>query len=208
MGFCKTDSDLWTFFLFYTQRIAFWMLCIVGEVIFDKTYIDRENPDFMIRLPNSCLLKYPSWFKINLKFLLKIKFHLSIYLRTKIWAYLITGCTATDWFKSGNSIEKKLRKPYQWVELILFIQHQEIYINNFASFYGFQSLFSIELTNLNQSVVVQPVIRQVQIFSPARWKGEFLPPTKILSLYWASSDILRDNCLIVQSWNMDFLGQR
>ena len=35
-------------------------------------------------------------------------------------------------------------------------------MNDFASFYGFQSLFFFELTNLNQSVVVQPVIKQVQ----------------------------------------------
>ena len=78
--------------------------------------IDRENPYFMIRLPNSCPLKYPSWFKINFEFSLEVKIHLSIFLGTK----------------------------------------------NFASFYSFQSLFSIELTKLNQSVVVQPVIKQVQ----------------------------------------------
>ena len=44
---------------------------------------DRENPYFMIGLPNSCPLKYPSWFEINLKFLLEIKIHLFIFLRTK-----------------------------------------------------------------------------------------------------------------------------
>ena len=37
MGFCKIDSDLWTIFLFYTQRLAFGMLCMIGLVIFDKT---------------------------------------------------------------------------------------------------------------------------------------------------------------------------
>ena len=124
----------------------------------------------MIRLPNRCPLKYPRWFKINLKFLLKKKIHLSIYLRKKNWACLITGCTRTDWFKLVNSIEKRLRKPYQWIELILFIHHYEIYINNFASFYGFRSLFFIEMTNLNQSVEVQPVIKQVQIFVPREMK--------------------------------------
>ena len=117
----------------------------------------------MIRVPNSCPLKYPSWFNINLKFLLEVKIRLSIFLGTKNWTCLITGCTTTDWFKSVNSIEMRLWKPYQWVELILLIQHQEIYINNFASFYGFESLFFFELTNLNQSVLVQPVIKQVQI---------------------------------------------
>ena len=79
----------------------------------------------------------------------------------QFWTSLITGCTTTDW------LEKRLWKPYQCFELILFIHHQEKYINNFASFYGFQSLLSIELTNLNQSVVVQPVIKQVQIFVPS-----------------------------------------
>ena len=37
LGFCKIDSDLWTLFLFNTQRIAFGTLCMIGEVIFDKT---------------------------------------------------------------------------------------------------------------------------------------------------------------------------
>ena len=82
----------------------------------------------------------------------------------KNWTCLITGCPRTDWFKLVNSIEKRLWKPYQWIELILLIHHQEIYINDFALFYGFQSLFFIELTNLNQSVLVQPVIKQVQLF--------------------------------------------
>ena len=149
----------------------------------------------MIRLPNSCPLKYPRWFKISLKFLLEVKIHLSIFLGKKNWTCLITGCTTTDWFKSVNLIKERLWKPYQWVKLILLIQHQETYINNFASFYGFQSLFSIELTNLNQSVVVQPVIKQVLFFPPERWKGEFylqrwiLPLTRILSWFWTSSDI-------------------
>ena len=44
-------------------------------------------------------------------------------------------------------------------------------------------------------------------FSPERWKVEFSPPTKILSLSWTSSDILRDNCLVLWSWNMNFLTQ-
>ena len=43
--------------------------------------------------------------------------------------------------------------------------------------------------------------------SPERWKGEFSPPAKILSLSWTSSDILRDNCLVLWSWNMNFLTQ-
>ena len=161
----------------------------------------------MIRLPNSCPLKYPSWFKINLKFLLEVKIHLSIYLRTKNWTFIIAGCTSTDWFKLVNSIEKKLRKPYQWIELIQLIYHREIYINSFSSFYGFQSIFSIELTNLNQSVLVQPAIIKVQFSSADRWKGEFLPPTKTSSLSWTSSDILRDNSLIVWSSYMNFLTQ-
>ena len=38
MGFCKIDSDLWTISLFYDQRIAFWMLSMIGLVIFDKTW--------------------------------------------------------------------------------------------------------------------------------------------------------------------------
>ena len=37
MGFCKIDSDLWTFPLFYNERILFWMLCMIGQVICDKT---------------------------------------------------------------------------------------------------------------------------------------------------------------------------
>ena len=37
LRFCKIDSDLWTIFLFYTQRLAFGMLCMIGLVIFDKT---------------------------------------------------------------------------------------------------------------------------------------------------------------------------
>ena len=37
IGFCEIDSDLWTLFLFNTQRIAFGTLCMIGEVIFDKT---------------------------------------------------------------------------------------------------------------------------------------------------------------------------
>ena len=116
----------------------------------------------MIRLPNSCPLKYRSWFKINFEFLSEVIIHLSIFLRTKNWICLITGCTTTDWFKLINSIEKRLWKPYQWIELILLIHHREINMNDFASFYGFLSLFFFELTNLNQSVVVQPVIKQVQ----------------------------------------------
>ena len=92
----------------------------------------------------------------------------NFFLGTKNWTGLITGCTRTDWFKLVNSIEKTLWEPYQWIELILLIHHQEIYINNFAPFYGFQSLFSIELTNLNQSVLVQPVIKPVQFFVPRK----------------------------------------
>ena len=100
--------------------------------------------------------------------MLEVKIHLSIFLGTKNWTCLITGYTTTDWFKLVNSIEKRLWEPYRWIELILLIHHQEIYINNFAPFYGFQSLFSIELTNLNQSVLVQPVIKPVQFFVPRR----------------------------------------
>ena len=37
MGFCKIDSDLLTFPVFYNQRIAFGILCMIGQVIFDKT---------------------------------------------------------------------------------------------------------------------------------------------------------------------------
>ena len=37
LGYCKINSDLWTLFLFNTQRIAFGTLCMIGEVIFDKT---------------------------------------------------------------------------------------------------------------------------------------------------------------------------
>ena len=122
----------------------------------------------MIILPNSWPLKYPSRFKINLKVLMEVKIHLSILLRTEIWTCSITGCTTTDWFKLVNSIKKRLWKPYQWIELILLIHHQEKYLNNFAPFYGFQSLFSIELTNLNQSVLVQPVIKPVQFFVPRK----------------------------------------
>ena len=91
-----------------------------------------------------------------------MKIHLLIFLGTKIWTYLITSSATTNWFKLINSIEKRLWKPYQWIELILLIHHREINVNDFASFYGFQSLFSIELTKLNQSVVVQPVIKQIQ----------------------------------------------
>ena len=39
--------------------------------------------------------------------------------------------------------------------------HQDTNINNFTLFYGFQSLFSIELIKLNQSVLVQPAIIKV-----------------------------------------------
>ena len=129
--------------------------------------------------------------------------NLSIFLGTKIWTCLITGCAPPDWFKLVKSIEKRLRKPYQCRELILLIHHQEKYKTNFASFYGFQSLFSIELTDLDQSVVVQAFIKQV-FLSPVRNKGEFSAPTKILSLSWTNSDILRDNFLVVWSWNIDF----
>ena len=59
----------------------------------------------MIRLPNSCPLKYPSWFKIDSKFLLEMEIHFFISLRTKILNYLITGCTSTDWFKLVSMIE-------------------------------------------------------------------------------------------------------
>ena len=65
----------------------------------------------MIRLLKSCPLKYLSWFKINLKFLLEVKIHLLILLGTEIWTCLITGCTTTDWFKLANSIEKSFWKP-------------------------------------------------------------------------------------------------
>ena len=96
------------------------------------------------------------------------KIDLSIFRGTKNWTCLISGCTRTDWFKLVNSIEKRLWKPYQLFELILLIHHQKIYINDFASFYGFQSLFSIEMTNLNQSVLIQPLIKQVQFFVPRK----------------------------------------
>ena len=128
----------------------------------------------MIRLPNSCPLKYPSWFKIILKFLLEVKIRLSIFLGTG----LITGCTRTDWFKLVNSLEKRLRKPYQWIKIILLIHHQETYKSNFALFYGFQSIFSIELTNLNQSVLVQPVIKQIQFFVPRKMERRIFTPNK------------------------------
>ena len=46
--------------------------------------------------------------------------------------------------------------------------HQDTYINNFTLFYGFQSLFSIELIKLNQSVLVQPaIIKVARLF--AKW---------------------------------------
>ena len=76
-----------------------------------KLDIDLENPYFMIILPKSCPLKYPSWFNINLKFLLEVKIYFSILLRTKIWTCSITGCTTTDWFKLVNSKEKRLWEP-------------------------------------------------------------------------------------------------
>ena len=37
MGFCKIDSDLWTFFSFYNSINAFELLCMIGRVFFDKT---------------------------------------------------------------------------------------------------------------------------------------------------------------------------
>ena len=54
LGFCKKDSDLWTTFLFCTQRIAFWMLCMMAHwwVNSFSIKLDRnlENLYFMIRL--------------------------------------------------------------------------------------------------------------------------------------------------------------
>ena len=37
IGFCKIYSDLWTFSLFYTQSIAFGMLCMIGQINSDNT---------------------------------------------------------------------------------------------------------------------------------------------------------------------------
>ena len=84
---------------------------------------------------------------------------------------LATDYSIKIWNKKSSSRNKDVQKTLlriefkwkiQWIELILLIHHQEKYISNFASFYGFQSLISIELTNLHWSVVVQPVIKQDQ----------------------------------------------
>ena len=74
----------------------------------------------MIRPLKSCPLKYPSWFKINLKFLLEVKIQRSIFLRKKIWTYLVTGCTRTDWLKLVSSIEKRLWEPLNEAKLFLY----------------------------------------------------------------------------------------
>ena len=131
-------------------------------------------------------------------------FHLS---GDKKWNCLITGCNRTDCFKLVHSIEKRLWKPKN--EAKLFLYSSWWWTSKIISvlWYGFRRLFSIEWTNLKQSVLLQPVIKQFHFLSPERWKGEFSPPTKILRLSWTNSDILRDNCLVVWSWNMDFLGQ-
>ena len=125
----------------------------------------------MIILRNSCPLKYPSWFKINLKFLLEVKIDLSIFLRTKNWTCLITGCTTTDWFKLINSIEKRLWKPYQWIELILLIHHREINMNDFASFYGFQSLFFSSWPIWTSRLWYNQLSNRSKFLPPERWKG-------------------------------------
>ena len=51
-------------------------------------------------------------------------------------------------------------------------------MNNFALFYGSQSLFSIELTHLNLSVLVQSAIIKIQIFVRRKMKRKIFTSDK------------------------------
>ena len=80
MGFCKIDSDLLTFPVFYKQRVAFGMLCMIGQVIFDKTEHRSKNLYFMIRPPKKVSLKISEHVQDRLKINIGGKylaFHLS-----------------------------------------------------------------------------------------------------------------------------------
>ena len=144
-------------------------------------------------------------FKINFKFLLEIKINLSILLRKKIWTCSITGCTTTDWFKLVNPKEKRLWEPWNEVKSFMYISWWWISQINSIHWYGFESLFLSSWPIWNSRLWYNQLSNRSNFLSPVRCKGKF--PTKISSLSWTSSDILRDNCSVVWSWNMDFLSQ-
>ena len=49
-------------------------------------------------------------------------------------------------------------------------------------------------------------LRPIPLDSKELDRKKTLENQKILSLSWTRSDILKDNCLVTLSWNMDFLG--
>ena len=138
------------------------MLCMIGWVIFDKTRHWLRKSIFHDHTTEQLSLKISELVQDKLEiFVGNLPLHLTGDKKLDLfdnWLY------HNRLFQIGQLDKKRLSKPNQWIELIWLIHHQEIYINDFTSFHGSQSLFSFGLTNLNQSVVVQPVIEQVQIF--------------------------------------------
>ena len=47
MGFSKIDSDLWTIFLFHTQKIAFEMLCMIFSSLIMKYRFSKAMTSFI-----------------------------------------------------------------------------------------------------------------------------------------------------------------
>ena len=87
LGFWEIDSHLWTFPIFYNQRIAFGMICMIGRMLTKSTKIkflvrtnhfliklniDRKNLYSMISSAKNFPLKYRSRLKIDLKLLSEV----------------------------------------------------------------------------------------------------------------------------------------
>ena len=120
MGFCKIDSDLWTFFLFYTHGIAFGVLCMMDKAIFDKTQHRLRKSIFYDQTTKKLSLKISELVQDKFKIFVggeNSTFHLSA---EKNWTYLVTGCTRTDWLKLVSSIEKRLWEPLNEAKLFLY----------------------------------------------------------------------------------------
>ena len=80
LGFCKIDSDLWTFPVFYNPRIAFGMLCMIGQVIFDKTEHRSKKTLFYDQTTKKVSLKISEHVEDRLKISIGgeyLAFHLS-----------------------------------------------------------------------------------------------------------------------------------
>ena len=126
MGFCKIDSDFWTFFLFknfsysrffFTRRIAFCMLCMIGWFVFD---IWPRKSTFHDLTSKKLALKISKLVRDKLKIFAGGE-NLPLQLSAKIWIFMIACCIKTDWFKLVNSIEKGLCKPFNEEKIFIYI---------------------------------------------------------------------------------------